>query len=49
MELGPGVLAEPATVDALRATVVRWGTTRAAPSVRDTPPDPGLGRPSIAC
>jgi hypothetical protein len=49
MELGPGVLAEPATVDALRGTVVRWGTTRAAPSVRDTPPDPGLERPSIAC
>jgi hypothetical protein len=49
MELGPGVLTEPATVDALRGTVVRWGTTRAAPSVGDAPPDPGLERPSIAC
>jgi hypothetical protein len=49
MELGPEVLAEPATVDALRATVVRWGTTQGAPGVRDTPSDAGLERPSVAC
>lgn len=49
MELGPEVLAEPATVDALRVTVVRWGTTQAAPSVADAPSDAGLERPSIAC
>jgi hypothetical protein len=49
MEVGPGVLTEPATVDALRGTVVRWGTTRTAPAVGDAPSDPGLERPSITC
>jgi hypothetical protein len=49
MELGPEVLTELATVNALRATVVRWGTTQAAPNVQDTPSGAGLEHPSIAC
>jgi hypothetical protein len=48
MELGPGVIAEPSTVEALRATVVRWGTTRGIRSVRDAWSNPGQEhRPTI--